>query len=194
VFLAFLWTSFLSYLDLLMVKHFFAREQAGFYAITSIIGKAFLFFPMAITTALFPKVADHVELNRNPEKMLYKSLALTAVVSFAGIIFCFIFPEFVLRLLTGGDKYFAVKDVVRLFGLAILPLVLMNVVMNYSLASKKYNFIYMVFGGIALYAVLLWFFHSTFFIVLAVLFGVNALVLALSMLSLKFEKKAGAAQ
>jgi O-antigen/teichoic acid export membrane protein len=194
VFLAFLGFSLLSYMDLFMVKHFFGKEQAGFYAITSIIGKAFLFFPSAIIMALFPKVAEHVELNRNPRQMLLKSIGLTAAVSFAGIIFCFIFPEFVLLILTGGNKYFAIAGIVRLFGLAILPLVLVNVIINYSLASRKYSFIYVLYGGIALYAGLLWIFHSNFYIVLAILFGVNALVLALSMLSLKFDNKAGAAQ
>jgi len=192
VFLALLGASFLSYMDLLMVKHFFSREQAGFYAVTSIIGKAFLFFPSAIIIALFPKVAAQVELNKNPRAMLFKSVGLTAAVSSAGIIFCFIFPEFVLRLLTGGDRYFAIAGIVKLFGLAILPLVLLNVVINYSLASKKYNFIYVLYSGIAVYAGLLWFFHSSFYTVLSILFGVNTVVLILSMLSLKYDNKAAA--
>jgi uncharacterized membrane protein YeiB len=73
---------------------------------------------------------------------------------------------------------------VQLFGIAILPLVLFNVIINYSLASRKYNFIYFLYGGITLYILLLWFFHANFYTVLAVLFGVNLLMLGLSLFSL----------
>jgi O-antigen/teichoic acid export membrane protein len=189
VLVAFLGFSLLSYMDLFMVKHFFTEEEAGFYAVTSIIGKAFLFFPSAIIMALFPKVAEHTVLKKNPAPMLIKSMALTAGVSFAGIIFCFIFPEFVLRLLTGGEKYFAITGVVRIFGAAILPLVLFNVILNYSLASRKYTFIYFLYGGMVFYAGFLWFFHANFSNVLAVMFGVNMAMLILSFITLIYDSK-----
>jgi O-antigen/teichoic acid export membrane protein len=193
VFFAYLGTTLLSYLDLFMVKHFFSVEQAGFYAVTSIIGKAFLFFPSAIIVVLFPKVAEHVELKKDPMQILLKSLGLTAAISLLGILVCFFFPDIVLRLLTGGEKYFAILNIARVFGIAILPLVLFNVVINYCLASRKYGFIYFLYGGIALYAALLWFFHASFYSVLGVLFGVNLLMLILSFFSIgPGLKKAGA--
>ncbi|HRU38521.1 MAG TPA: oligosaccharide flippase family protein, partial [Candidatus Goldiibacteriota bacterium] len=186
--------SLLSYMDLFMVKHFFSREEAGFYAVTSIIGKAFLFFPAAIVMALFPKVAEHTELNRKSGTILAKGLGLTAAISAAGIIFCAVFPEFVIKLLTGGDKYLAISGVVRLFGVAILPLVLFNVVLNYSLASRRHFFILFIYAGAALYAGLLWFFHDSFYRVLSVMFGVNVLVLAAGLASLLAPAKKAEAQ
>jgi O-antigen/teichoic acid export membrane protein len=191
VLFAFSGFSFLSYMDLFMVKHFFSEYQAGLYSATSIIGKAFLFFPLAVVMALFPKVAEHMELNRDTGKMLYKSLALTAAVSFVGIIFCYMFPKFVLWMLTGGEKYYEIAGVVKVFGLAILPLVMLNVVIYYSLAIKKYIIIYFIYAGIAVYAVLLWFFHQNFYVVLSALFGVNLVVLILSLLSLRPDRKKG---
>lgn len=189
VLMAMLGFSLLSYMDLFMVKHFFDKEQAGLYAVTSIIGKAFLFFPVAIVMALFPKVAEHVELNKNTDSMLFKSVGLTFAVSLVGILFCFFFPKFVLLMLTGGGEYYEIAGVVRVFGIAILPLVLFNVILNYALASRKFIFIYFMYAGIALYAGLLWFFHANFYMVLGVLFGVNLLVLILSLLTLKFDVK-----
>jgi len=172
--------SLLGYVDLFMVKHFYPEEEAGLYAVTSIIGKAFLFFPSAIVTALFPKVSEHYELNINPKKMLYKSLMLTFLLSLVGIVFCYIFPDFILWLLTGGGKYYAIKKIVQIFGIAILPLVLLNVIINYNLAIHNYAFMFVVYAGIILYAVILWFFHSTFYVVLGVLFIVNLLILVFS--------------
>lgn len=186
--------SFLGYIDLFMVKHFFSESQAGLYAVTSIIGKAFLFFPVAVVMALFPKVAEHTELNKDTGKMLVKSLILTGAVSFAGIVFCFFFPEFVLLMLTGGGKYYEIAGIVRLVGPAILPIVLLNVVLNYSLAIKRHEITYFIFAGIAAYAGLLWFFHASFYTVLGVLFGVNAVVLMLSLLVLIPRGKKAAAQ
>lgn len=189
VLFSFLGFSLLGYIDLFVVKHFYSEEQAGFYAITSIIGKAFLFFPSAVVMVLFPKVSEHYELNINPRKMLYKSLILTVLISFIGIIFCYFLPEFVLWLLTGGGKYYAIKEIVRLFGIAILPLVLLNVIINYNLAVHNYAFIFVIYAGIILYTTILWFFHSSFFVVLSVLFIMNLLILFLSIITIEMNHR-----
>jgi len=189
VLFSFLGFSLLGYIDLFIVKHFYPEEQAGFYAVTSIIGKAFLFFPSAVVMVLFPKVSEHYELNINPKNMLYKSLILTFIISLIGIIFCYLFPEFVLWLLTGGGKYYAIKEIVRLFGIAILPLVLLNVIINYNLAVHNYSFIFVIYAGIILYIAILWFFHSNFYIVLLILFIMNLVILFFSIISILLNNR-----
>ncbi len=178
VFFAMVFFSVLSYMDLLMVKHFFNAEEAGFYAVTSIIGKAFLFFPSAVVMSLFPKAASMHELNEDTKKLLMKSIFLTAGISLLGIVFCAVFPKFVLWALTGGEKYYAITDIVRIFGAAILPLVLLNVVINYGLAIKKYGFIYVMILGTILYAALLWNFHNDFKTVITIMFIVTFFIFA----------------
>lgn len=180
--------SLLSYIDVFMVKHFFAEHDAGLYSATSIIGKAFLFFPGAIVMTLFPKVSQSFELNNATGKMLLKSLGLTAVVSAAAIIFCYFFPDFVIGLLFGAE-YKGIAPVVKIFGAAILPLVLINVVMNYCLAIHRYAMIYIMYAGIILYAVLLWFFHASFMQVITILFSVNLAILLLSLITAKENRK-----
>lgn len=181
--------SILSYLDLFIVKHFYEKEQAGLYAVTSIIGKAFLYFPMAIAMALFPKVSENFELKKSTKGLLIKSVILTVIISFLGFLFCFFFPEFVIKLLTGGKKYLEITGVVKIFGLAILPLVLLNVLINYLLAIHRYFFIYIMYLGIVVYAVLLWFFHKTFYQVVFILFIVNFIIFILSFSSIFIYKK-----
>ncbi len=176
--------SILSYMDLFIVKHFYEKEQAGLYAVTSIIGKAFLYFPMAIAMALFPKVSENFELNKNTKGLLIKSVLLTGLISFTGFLFCYFFPEFVIKLLTGGKKYLEITGVVKIFGLAILPLVLLNVIINYLLAIHRYFFIFIMYSGIIVYAGLLWFFHKTFYQVIFILFLVNLIIFILSFCSI----------
>jgi len=191
VFLSMFAFSILSYMDLLIVKHFFDKEQAGLYAVTSIIGKAFLYFPMAIAMALFPKVSENFELNKSTRTMLMKSMVLTFAISIFGFLFCYFFPNFVIKLLTGGGKYYGIADIVKIFGIAILPLVLMNVLINYLLAIHRYLFIYIMYAGIILYGILLWFFHSSFHQIIFILFISNLLILLFSVISvfIKFNKK-----
>lgn len=184
VFLSMTGFSLLSYMDLFMVKYFFPPEQAGFYAVTSVIGKAFLYFPSAVVMALFPKVSAAHALNQDTKKMFYKSLWMTAAISGAGIMFCYLLPEFVIKLLAGG-QYLEIAGVVKIFGLAILPLVLFNVLINYSLAVHNYFFIWVMYAGILLYAGALYFFHASFGQVIFVLFAVSALILAVSVAGLE---------
>ena len=184
VFLSMTGFSLLSYMDLFVVKYFFPAEQAGFYAVTSLIGKAFLYFPSAIVMALFPKVSEAHALNRDTKKLFYKSLLMTGAISAAGIVFCFLFPEFVIKLLA-GNKYLEIAGIVKIFGAAILPLVLFNVLINYSLAVHNYLFIKIMYIGVVLYAASLYFFHASFGQVVGVIFTVSALILASALIGLE---------
>ena len=188
VFFSMMGFALLSYMDVFMVKHFFSGYDAGLYSATSMIGKAFLYFPSAIIVTLFPKVSESHELKKNTISLLGKSLALTAVISLAGIIVCFFFPKLIISIMF-GEKFLAIEGVVKFFGAAILPLVLFNVLLNYSLAVHKYGFIYIMYAGIAAYAAALWFFHGSFYQVVGVLFAVNMLILIFSFISLYFERK-----
>jgi O-antigen/teichoic acid export membrane protein len=188
VFFSMLGLALLSYMDVFMVKHFYSSYDAGLYSATSMIGKAFLYFPAAIAITLFPKVAESHELNKDTISLLVKSMAFTALISLGGMIFCFFFPKLIIGTMF-GEKFFAIEGVVRYFGAAIFPLVLLNVFINYSLAVHKYGFIYIMYFGIILYAALLWFFHGSFYYVVGVLFVVNLLILILSFASLYFGVK-----
>ncbi|MGD0566554.1 MAG: oligosaccharide flippase family protein [Candidatus Goldiibacteriota bacterium] len=188
VFFSMLGFALLSYIDVFTVKHFFNSNDAGLYSATSMIGKAFLYFPSAIAMTLFPKVSESHELNRGTKALLYRSLGLTAAISIAGVVFCYFFPRVIIGIMF-GEKFYAIEGIVRLFGAAIFPLVLFNVVINYALAVHRYAFIYIMFGGILLYAALLWFFHRDFYQVISVLFGVTLTILILTILSLKGEAK-----
>jgi O-antigen/teichoic acid export membrane protein len=188
VFFSMLGFALLSYIDVFTVKHFFNSHDAGLYSATSMVGKAFLYFPSAIAMTLFPKVSEGHELNRGTKTLLYKSLGLTAAISLIGVVICYFFPRLIIGVMF-GEKFYAIEGVVRLFGAAIFPLVLFNVVINYALAVHRYAFIYLMFGAIIVYPALLWFFHSSFYQVISVLFCVTLALFILTMASLRGEAK-----
>jgi hypothetical protein len=97
-----------------------------------------------------------------------------------------VFPQFVGVF---GQAYVQerVIEMVRFFGIAVTPLVLLNVILNYGLAKHMYKFIYVMAAGIFLYVGLLNRFHHSFMEVLFVMFGVNLLILAGSVIALKLE-------
>ncbi len=182
--------SLLSYMDVFAVKHFYPPYEAGLYSATSIVGKAFLFFPSAIAMALFPKVSENFAMKEDSKNLFYKSLLLTASITLAGVLFCFLFPKFIIRLLF-GNQFLNIDYIVRVFGFAILPLVLFNVVINYSLAVHKYLFIYAMYGGIIIYGILLWFLHANFYQVLFSLFISTFFILAFSLIAINIRQKKG---
>ncbi|MFC1504602.1 oligosaccharide flippase family protein [Spirochaetota bacterium] len=188
VFASMLGFSLLGYLDVLLVKHFFNDYNAGLYSATSIVGKAFLFFPDAIAMVLFPKVSEKFELKLDTRSLLLKGLALTFGISLTGVAFCWFFPRLVITILF-GEKFLGVAPIVQYFGLAILPLVLLNVIIQYSLAVHRYVFLIFMYMGIILYVFLLWFFHDTFFHVLRALFFSNLFILMMSVIFLMIKKR-----
>jgi len=104
------------------------------------------------------------------------------------VVICYFFPRLIIGVMF-GEKFYAIEGVVRLFGAAIFPLVLFNVVINYALAVHRYAFIYLMFGAIIVYPALLWFFHSSFYQVISVLFCVTLALFILTMASLRGEAK-----
>jgi len=184
--------SLLSYMDVFAVKHFYQPYEAGLYSATSIVGKAFLFFPSAIAMALFPKVSAHFALKSDTKKLFYESLLLTAGITLAGVAFCFFFPGFIIKLLF-GNQYINIEYIVRIFGIAIFPLVLFNVILNYCLAIHKYSFIYIMYAGIILYGLLLWFLHKSFYQVILNLFISTLLIVVFSIIDINRDKKVQAA-
>lgn len=178
----------LSYMDLFLVKHFFNPYDAGLYSATQIIGKAFIFFSAAMVTVLFPKVTESHALKKDTFGMLLKSLGLTAAVCALGIIVCMVFPQFIRVF---GKDYLQPKvlEMVRLFGIAVMPLVMLNVILNYGLAKQKYNFIWVMLAGVPVYMAALYRFHGSFIQVLGVLFTVTLAVLAGCLAAFKLEKE-----
>ena len=178
----------LTYVDIVMVKRFFIPLDAGYYATASVVGKVFFLIPASLARAVFPKVSEKHTLKRDPYALLWKGLALSLLICALGILACFFLPRFITLTLFGG-KYLPIIPLIRVFGAAITPFSLTFILLNFSLARERTNFIPLLALGALLEMILLSLFHNTLLQILSIL-GIVGSLMFLSLLSLiLYEKK-----
>lgn len=165
-FLKYSWFAFLAMLlyaslwnmDLILVKHYFPPAIAGQYSVISVVGRIALFSTMAVGLVVLPKATK----SGKNWKMLLKALGFTLIVLGVVLALYYFVPEFILNVLY-GSKYLNLAPYIWKYGLAMSFLGMVNVMMNYGLATDNFKIVYcMIFGGlmeilgIALYPESIW--------------------------------------
>lgn len=175
VMLTYLSFAILTNIDLILVKHFFTPEDAGNYAAVAILGRTVLYLPGAIAIAMFPMVAENHTLNKNSHSLLKNALLFSAAISGIGMALFIVIPEFILTI-SMGRKYAPVSDLLRLFGIAMFPFSMMNIMINFNLARRRVKFLYTLIFACALQIMLISLFHSTLVEVLLIMMGIGVIL------------------
>jgi O-antigen/teichoic acid export membrane protein len=164
-----------SNIDIILIKHYFTPDEAGQYAAGAILGRIIFQFPGAIVIAFFPIVAEAHTLNKNVMPLLSKGLIFTAILSGVGTILYMVIPEFIVSSLF-GSKFIQTAPLLKLFGFAMLPMALLNILINFNLARHRTNFVYtLVIGSIA-EIVLICLIHDSLAQVIYIMIGVSVIL------------------
>ena len=126
--------------DVVMVKHYFPPMEAGLYASASVIGKAVMYLPGTIVMALFPMVAANQAAGHSSTSILAKAVGMTLVLSGGGAFFLYFFSDFIVKFIF-GERYLSAVPIMTVFGIAMLPMSLCLLFMNFLLAQSKTRFI-----------------------------------------------------
>ncbi|MBF0593327.1 MAG: oligosaccharide flippase family protein [Nitrospirae bacterium] len=129
--------------DQILVKYFFSPTEAGMYSSAAIIGKAVMYVPAAIVTSLFPMVAYSRARAESTVGLIVKAFAITLVLSGGGAFIIYIVPDLIISLFFGA-KFMPASNIVGLCAVAMLPMALVMVLINYNLARNKTLFAYIV--------------------------------------------------
>jgi O-antigen/teichoic acid export membrane protein len=135
-FIANLCFAFMTQFDLVIVKHLFDPHLTGTYAVAAVLGRAVMYLPVSLVLALFPMVTESHALNRDPRPFLWKALSYTLLLSGTGALLCWLFPDLILGFLF-GRKYLDASPLLRLYGMAMLPLAIILVLMNFAIAQGQ---------------------------------------------------------
>ncbi len=158
----------LTNMDVILVKHFFAPLEAGYYSVAQMVGKIVLFVPGAIGVVMFPKIVDSHAKKENSKAILKK--CLLAVILLCGIatLGALLFPALILKILTGHDQPVAI-GLVKFFAVSMSFFALINILMLYHLSLHRMRYIYfiVVLTGLQFLGICL--FHKTLTDVLMVL-------------------------
>ncbi len=174
-------------IDLVLVKHFFSPEDAGNYAATAILGRSIFYLPGAIILAMFPMVSESHTLNKDTYGLLNKALLFTLILSGFGLIIFFVFPSQVMGLLM-GKKFIATAQLLRVFGLAMLPFALLNILINFNLAKHRVKFVYTLAVGCLLEIFLIYIHHNSLTQVIYIMMGSGILLFLVNFFFIIKEK------
>ncbi len=146
--------------DVILVKHFFSPEDAGFYSIAQMVGKIILFLPAVIGAVLFPKMSEAFSEERATKPLLKKGLLITGVLCVSVSIFCSFAPSFVLRVLTRKEAAEAVR-LVPFFCIAMTFYALVQQFLTYNLAVHRFRYTaYLLAAAILQVGLISWFHPS----------------------------------
>lgn len=144
--------------DMIMVKYYFSTEDSGFYSLAQMVGKIFLFLPIAISTVMFPRTSGLNATQQDTAGTLKKSLFYALCLCLTAGLFYNLFPGLVLRMLTG--KVLPESLLLgRLFGISMSFFTLSYVLIVYFLSIKDLRFLKYLFLALALQILAIIFFH-----------------------------------
>ncbi len=106
----------ISNIDILMVKHYFAPNEAGIYAAVALVGRLLYFATWSVTSAMFPISAGSSAENES-RRVLVIPLIFTAALSTVFVIFLASFPGLVIRTLFGSHFHGAGAGVEQLLAM-----------------------------------------------------------------------------
>lgn len=127
-------------MDMILVKVFFLPFDSGIYALSQMVGKIFLFLPMAISIVMFPRTSGLKARNQDTGATFKRSLLYGAMLCVLAGLFYNLFPSLVLKVLTG--KAFPESVLLgRLFSISMTFFTLGYIFIAYFLSVKDLRFI-----------------------------------------------------
>lgn len=140
-------------MDIILAKRVFPSELAGQYAFVSLIAKVIIFSNIAIAKAMFPLTSEKFENKKSSEEIFKKALVFTATLSFIALIFYFLIPETIIKLVSLGDiRYLKASGVLFTLGLGFACLSFSNLMLLHKISQNKigkigYGLGFFIFGG-----------------------------------------------
>ncbi|OGG43412.1 MAG: hypothetical protein A3F84_22365 [Candidatus Handelsmanbacteria bacterium RIFCSPLOWO2_12_FULL_64_10] len=153
--------SLLSFVDGIVVKHYFDSEQAAVYFRAAIVGKAFLYLPTALALVLFPKAAERHALQESSFRLLMQALGCSLAVAAAGFVVCFFFADPLAVVVGGSSRAAEVASLIRCFGIAVTPVALIQLLINHDLAVRRTSAFYPLAAGTIAFVYTLYAFHGS---------------------------------
>ncbi|MDD3275640.1 MAG: hypothetical protein PHP93_01170 [Kiritimatiellales bacterium] len=144
--------------DVILVKHYLP-EETGF-AVAATLGRIVAFLPAAVAVAMFPKVASAGGTTAEHRKIFLRSLGYTTLCVAAAATGCLIFPRLLLRILGSREISDSMVFLTRLMALAMSASALLNVVVQFLLAQRRFKETIPVVLASLLYLLSTHFFHQ----------------------------------
>lgn len=175
-------------LDMVLANYYFDATTAGNYAAASVLGKAVLYLPGGMVFALFPMVAENFSKGESSSRLFIQAVSLTSIICFATALVYFFYSDWIIALFY-GTRYMGASDILRWYGLAILPMALVLVAEHFLIAQGRVLFAWL-FLAIAPFELLsIQIYHQEPLMVVAIIgtFGFVTMILGFGLLSCGYK-------
>lgn len=166
--------------DVVLVKHYLPEETGFAYAAT--LGRVVAFLPAAVAMAMFPKVASSGGGTAEHRKIFFRSFGYTALFVAAAAIVCLALPRLLLRILFGiQEASQSMIFLTRLMAGAMAASALLNTIVQFLLAQRRFKAALAVVLSAALYLMSVRLFHGSAeqIAIASAVFNLTALVVGL---------------
>ena len=164
--------SILSYIDIVLVKHFFTSYETGQYSAAAQIGRIILFFPGAISIVIFPRLSEKFTKKESVRNTVIKSFAIILAVSVVFLIFYYFFPKLVIGIIY-GKQYLLASTLVFKYGIFMTLISMINLQIFYFIAIDKFWYLISLLLVVVLQVSLIWIYHINLDIVIWILVFVS---------------------
>lgn len=146
-------------IDVIMAKKYLSAYEAGLYTAFSTLGKVVFFAPTSVAQAMFPHTSK--EKNRTARLALFRNALLMVVVIVSAITaIYFIFPQNIFNILF-AEKYTNVGSLLGLIGIAIGVVSIVQLLINYLLSQKGWQFAWALLVAVILQTVAYTIWHQS---------------------------------
>lgn len=160
----------LSTIDVIAVKYYFDAETAGGYAGVATVAKVIFFLTTSVAQVMMPSIKLNQPTAEN-RAFLYRSFAILGALGGAATLLFMIGPRFIIQIMM-GSAYVTYAKLLPLLSLALFVISVVNLIVSYYIALKKYQIAFVVLAGVLVTFVLLGINHtSTAAIVHSLLIG-----------------------
>lgn len=148
VLVASLGVAILSSVDVIIVKSFFDAETAGAYAGISTVAKILFFLTGSVAQVMLPSVKLDAAPGKNRDFLL-KSLALVMALGGSALVVFALLPGFVVTTLMGA-QFATYVHLLPLLSFAMFIISVLNVLVLYYVALRRYQVALIVMAGLAI--------------------------------------------
>jgi len=145
--------------DIIMVRHF-CPDEAGLYAVASILGKICLFLPATFNYVLFPEAVLANEAGKEGSRFLWITLGLTLLFAGGAAFIFYTFPSQVIAIFF-GIKYQEAAPILQYISLSMALMAMTNVIATNSMAYSQFSFLWPLGGGMIICLILMNIFHDS---------------------------------
>lgn len=159
-------------IDLVFVNRSFEAAEAAQYAAASVLGKAVLYLPGGLVTAILPIVAARHARSQESTGHAAQAIGATALLCGAAALFYVVAGPSLVRMLY-GDKYGDAGSLLAVYGMAMVPIALAMVIQGFLIATGRTLFCWAVAALAALEFLVIRGWHPSLYAVIGTVAAFN---------------------